>query len=110
MTDAELRRLAEGATPGPWEHQQNFPDHEGPDTWWVDGPENSVVGVDCTGRPCVTKADSRYIAAVSPDAVLDMLNRLDLAHRLSHAVSEWEDLAGAPPEVRDARRAYDKAS
>jgi len=68
-----LRSLAEAATPGPWEargHAVGFPG-----TGLARGEFHVVA--DTYEDP----ADARYIAAVSPDVVLALLDRLEAAER-----------------------------
>lgn len=68
---AELRRLAENATPGPWVHE------------WVDGDDWWAVYGQPTGDMVCPEVctmwgsdEAAYIAAASPDVVLGLLDRL----------------------------------
>lgn len=94
MTDidtAALRRLAEAATPGPWS--------------WVDsgiesgsrvlgGATQPVLRTSPAGWPAA--ADSAYIAAANPSAMVELLDRL------AGAEAERDRLRA---QVEDARRA-----
>jgi len=64
---AELRRLAEEATPGPWiqRHEKHY------DVIW-DNDGFRVCGN-------VKRADASYIAAADPQTVLALLDALDVA-------------------------------
>ena len=72
MTHDELRALCKAATPGPW---GTHPD----DPWEVQGNLAAYHGDDC--EPVCTirtddAADATYIAAVSPDVVLGLLDEI----------------------------------
>lgn len=84
MTDyADLRRLAEAATPGPW-----FDDY-------------GKIGAGDSGIGEMDRSDdAAYIAAASPDVVLALLDRLDglraaLDRLLAVAMVEEEDVSPA---------------
>lgn len=100
---AELRRLAEAATPGPWWHE------------WVDGDDWWAVYGQPTGdmvcpEVCTTGGsdESAYIAAANPAVVLGLLDATDTAaDRLAHmreardnARAEVERLTALVAEVR----------
>lgn len=62
---AELRRLAEGATPGPWE---------------MSGGGEYIAPIGILAFPDdggVTSADARYIAAANPQTVLALLDEVE---------------------------------
>ena len=93
ILDAELRRLAEAATPGPWWHEW-----VGGDDWWA------VYGQPTGGmvRPevCTTwgSDESAYIAAANPAVVLGLLDATDaLRAELAH-MCEARDNARAEVE------------
>ena len=78
----ELRRLAEAATPGPWESDGL----EVCQHWSLPEPWHAVVNAEiscgpyCYGgsvRPIERDADAAYIAALSPDVVLALLDERD---------------------------------
>lgn len=87
---AELRRLAEAATPGPWWHE------------WVDGDDWWAVYGQPTGDMVCPEVctmwgsdESAYIAAANPAVVLGLLDATDaLRAELAHMC-----------EARDAQRA-----
>jgi hypothetical protein len=77
----ELRKLAEKATPGPWTPVSDLPD------WGVSGSGNGnadpVVTLNRKYRApwrqnlgC-SQIDAEYIAACSPDNIIQLLNKLD---------------------------------
>ena len=78
----ELRRLAEAATPGPWESDGL----EVCQHWSLPEPWHAVVNAEiscgpyCYGgsvRPIERDADAAYIAALSPAVVLALLDERD---------------------------------
>jgi hypothetical protein len=77
MTD--LRALAEAATPGPWRAEKYVPSldddwTEGTYGWWVEG----LDWADDSGEfRNFTGPNAAYIAAVSPDVVLALLDERD---------------------------------
>ncbi|HBO1943234.1 TPA: ead/Ea22-like family protein [Pseudomonas aeruginosa] len=89
MTDhAELRRLAEAATPGPWEYQAPLKVLAADRTW--------IVLIALSHANCrEDKANSRFIAANNPKTVLALLDEID---RLK---AENEALRGALQAVVD---------
>jgi hypothetical protein len=78
MTDtAELRKLAEAATPGPWERDMSY---DWPSKVRSKHPEHHnrwVVDVPSFPTDEYTFKDAAYIAAVSPDVLLALLDRLE---------------------------------
>ena len=86
---AELRRLAEAATPGPWWHEWA----DGDDWWAVYGqPTGDMV---CPEVCTMWGADeSAYIAAANPAAVLGLLDEADaLRAELAHTTEVRRTLA-----------------
>jgi hypothetical protein len=118
VTPAEIRALAEAATPGPWAAT----------SWTVE--DCSTDGEPCAGRlvPAEegdevlyrsvhvvgggevchvepsSEADARYIAAFSPERAIDLLDRLDAAEReverLREAVADYAEIADAYRRTR----------
>ena len=99
MNTEELKRLAEAATPGPWEYQKDSKDF----------PVNGYVTVrDCIFSVCVLpyegiRTDDRvtdnglFIAAANPAAILELIRQRDeLLAALKDAremVSDWAGYA-----------------
>ena len=85
---AELRRLAEAATPGPWEAFGAVDGRRG-ERWLgvttdMRATESARAGDVFAAQDC-TRQDALFIAAANPAAVLGLLNELDtLADRLAH--------------------------
>lgn len=66
MTHAELRRLAEAATPGPWYVEKR------PHTYWeMRTKYGSLIFRDAN------ECDAAYIAAVNPKTVLGLLDEIE---------------------------------
>jgi hypothetical protein len=65
MDDAELKRMAEAATPGPWEI-----DVFGDTSVKTPNPRNAHVATTSKGR------DANFIALANPRVVLGLLSRL----------------------------------
>ena len=87
---AELRRLAEAATPGPWWHE------------WVDGDDWWAVYGQPTGdmvcpEVCTTGGsdESAYIAAANPAVVLGLLDATDALRAESARMTEARNNARA---------------
>ena len=89
---AELRRLAENATPGPWEaHDRGI----GWEVWNDGAPLNSAF------RETFPAYDAAYIAAASPDVVLSLLDRLaHMTEARDNARAEVERLSAQVEAVR----------
>mgnify|MGYP001462344672 FL=1 len=101
MNIEELKRLAESATPGPWEYQKDSKDF----------PVNGYVTVrDCIYSVCVLpyegiRADDRvtdngrFIASANPTAILELIRQRDeLLAALKDArelVDDWGAYASA---------------
>ena len=87
----ELRRIAEAATPGPWEvvglsgygglYALRMP-HRSGRTWY---------GVECIKR----REDAKYFAACDPDTILALLDERDA---LADALAAVMKLNGATPK------------
>ncbi|EOG6099314.1 TPA: ead/Ea22-like family protein [Pseudomonas aeruginosa] len=102
MTDhAELRRLAEAATPGPWEYQAPLKVLAADRTW--------IVLIALSHANCrEDKANSRFIAANNPKTVLALLDEIDgLSDELSACTEHpggcgyWREAAKRRAEERD---------
>lgn len=61
---ADLRRLAEAATPGPWEQSEG-------------GMYVDVVDDDSQVAEVIRRADAAFIAAANPAAVLALLDEIE---------------------------------
>ena len=96
---AELRRLAEAATSGPW--RVNSRAVEGPED---DDGYSSVVAYVEDEHTDEWAANVRYLAAVSPDVVLGLLAALELARasgdRLAAAVPATAILSRSRRDTR----------
>ncbi|HBN9194125.1 TPA: ead/Ea22-like family protein [Pseudomonas aeruginosa] len=110
MTDhAELRRLAEAATPGPWEYQAPLKVLAADRTW--------IVLIALSHANCrEDKANSRFIAANNPKTVLALLDEIDgLSDELSACTEHpggcgyWREAAKRRAEERDRLRAQNDA-
>ena len=80
---ANLRALAEAATPGPWTVQDHADDDGddaprivAPDSQEPENPWFVAEACACCGPGDATPANARYIAAVSPDVVMGLLDAL----------------------------------
>ncbi|EMM8312646.1 ead/Ea22-like family protein [Pseudomonas aeruginosa] len=102
MTDhAELRRLAEAATPGPWEYQAPLKVLAADRTW--------IVLIALSHANCrEDKANSRFIAANNPKTVLALLDEIDGLNDELSACTEhpggcgyWREAAKRRTEERD---------
>lgn len=81
---AELRKLAEAATPGPWESDDTtVSQHWSRPEPWLDVVNDEIACMAyCYGgsvRPIERPEDAAYIAAANPTAVLELLDRLEAA-------------------------------
>lgn len=96
LTAAELermRRVAEGATPGPWEtyesiHAETFVCEEGRSMF-------GVVSQPATGREDYGRANAEHIATFDPPTVLALIDRLEAAEARAERVE-----ALAEPDLR----------
>ena len=82
-----LARLAEAATPGPWEATQEGLTH--PDGWEIDAPDGPVVSECCGYRGSVGKtADAEFIAAANPATILRLIEELRKATRAAQTLGK----------------------
>lgn len=72
----ELRKLAGGATPGPWMPHIAFPKSENYSTLFV------------TTDSEATRTDLRFIAAANPATILSLIDRLERAEGALQAISD----------------------
>ena len=66
---AHLRALAEGATPGPWRTE---PDPISGASYFIAGADDDAPSMAADHEPT-----ARYIAAISPDVMLALLDRME---------------------------------
>ena len=112
MTDvAELRRLAEAATPGPWEAFGAVDGRRG-ERWLgvttdMRATESARAGDVFAAQDC-TRQDALFIAAANPAAVLGLLDDADALRAevkrltaLVELVREWIDRRGVNVDSRD---------
>lgn len=91
MTDREkLRKLAEAATPGPWDYYRPHPNYR---AYAVDRVmPGGHLGEDvATTGDVYAEENGAYIAAANPTAVLDLLDQLDAAEAKLAAVRARRD-------------------
>jgi hypothetical protein len=84
MTDlAELKRLAEAATPGPWPHGGNCGNR-------ISDTSNGYIIRD------YSEQDREFIIAANPAAILDLVERVEMAERERDEAYQrgMEDAAG----------------
>lgn len=91
--EAELRRLAEAATPGPWSLTDGDPAMNG-QHWTI--RRQGVAGIRVSGFTYGFNGDAAYIAAANPAAVLALLDDLDAARA---AITRVQGLHGAYTET-----------
>ena len=72
---AELRRLAEAATPGPWDFHRPHPAYRAYSIEQV-MPEGHLGEAVAVTEEGAVEDNAAYIAAASPDVVLGLLDRL----------------------------------
>ena len=108
MNTEELKRLAEAATPGPWEYKKDSNDF----------PVNGYVTVrDCIFSVCVLPYEGirtddrvtdngRFIAAANPAAILELIRQRD---ELLAALKRIGELSYDSQAMRVAWEAIDKA-
>lgn len=116
-----LRKLAEAATPGPWQEEGRDVDH---DKMLArgDNPGDSVgLGCDVEGPPegwmrgqFHRHADAAYIAAANPAAILRLLDRLEAVEKWVNrpwSSGPWSEdyIAGYEAAVADVRALLDKS-
>ena len=103
---AELRRLAEAATPGPWSLTDGDPAMSG-QHWTI--RRQGVAGIRISGFTYGFNGDAAYIAAANPATVLALLDdadalRAELAHMREardNARAEVERLTALVEAVRE---------
>ena len=95
MNTEELKRLAEAATPGPWNTSPGGCGIIGPDKQWLGGMNDWV----CEYSEEMTQSENNaaFIAAANPAAVLELIRQRDeLLAALKDAremVSDWAGYA-----------------
>ena len=95
MNTEELKRLAEAATPGPWNTSPGGCGIIGPDKQWLGGMNDWV----CEYSEEMTQSENNaaFIAAANPAAVLELIRQRDeLVEALKDAremVSDWAGYA-----------------
>lgn len=90
MTDnANLRALAEKATPGPWEVDTNAPFSNDLTGIFVEHLKRYAVLFADRDQP--TRADAKFIAAAHPQAVIALLDRIEAAGRLIRDFTDSDD-------------------
>ena len=100
--DAELRRLAEAATPGPWSLTDGDPAMSG-QHWTI--RRQGVPGIRVSGFTYGFNGDATYIAAANPAVVLGLLDRLaHMTEARNNARAEAERLSAAVGRVRELHR------
>ena len=98
---AELRRLAENATPGPWDSYRPRPSYR---AYAVDQvmPAGHLGEAVATTQDVNAEENAAYIAAASPDVVLGLLDRLaHMTEARDNARAEVERLTGRVELVRE---------
>ena len=115
-----LRELAEAATPGPWEaiiFDSGHSKFEFEASVCTQDVGDSICRMDGLLRTADNERyrtdgslDALYIAAVSPDVVLGLLDRLDKAERIADLAREYAQtaLAAVLPEL--LARAWDEGA
>ncbi len=90
MNIEELKRLAEAATPGPWEYDYDDQDHDrlGGILWGTN--HYAIATIPYNGQVSDEKvtATGNYIAAANPAAVLELIR-------------QWDELLSALKEARE---------
>ncbi len=106
-----LRALAENATPGPWEADDNQPFSRDLQGIFAPGERRYVLKVEFDEQP-ENPADAEFIAAANPATVLDLLDRLERAEAALERVRALEPtwhkgMYGCPQDMfsRDSIRA-----
>lgn len=120
MTDVEfveLRKIAENATPGPWEwappSDESWPmEDESLETSWIGehGYKETVLsgwGHSASGTAAEPQ-DREFIATFNPERVLELLDRLERAEaalqRVRALADRWNDTPDYKPSVYDEGR------
>ena len=98
---AELRRLAEAATPGPWDYYRPHPNYRAYAVDRVMPGGHLGEDVATTGDVCAEE-NGAYIAAANPAAVLGLLDRLaHMTEARDNARAEVERLTAMVEAVRE---------
>ena len=92
MNIEELKRLAEAATPGPWEIDDMLADITGIEVWSTDG-------MLCES---ISEENARYIAAANPAAVLELIDiYYGCKDALEAVVNQRQELLAALKDARE---------
>ena len=98
---AELRRLAEAATPGPWDFHRPHPAYRAYSIEQV-MPEGHLGEAVAVTEEGAVEGNAAYIAAASPDVVLGLLDRLaHMTEARDNARAEVERLTALVEAVRE---------
>ena len=101
---AELRRLAEAATPGPWDYYRPHPNYRAYAVDRVMPGGHLGEDVATTGDVCAEE-NGAYIAAANPAAVLGLLDRLaHMTEARDNARAEAERLTAKVERVRELHK------
>jgi hypothetical protein len=84
MDDAELKRVAEAATPGPWSSDRADAPGASWEVWGHDGSDYENFVADCR----IGRANATYIATFDPPTVLGLLSRLSAAEAKAGVLEE----------------------
>ncbi|MFW4644516.1 ead/Ea22-like family protein [Pseudomonas aeruginosa] len=120
MTDhAELRRVAEAATPGPWSCNRHWAIVGGPILEFTNGAAQQQIAMACGQswmRDDELRNNAEFIAANNPKTVLALLDEIDgLSDELSACTEHpggcgyWREAAKRRAEERDRLRAQNEA-
>lgn len=90
--ERELKRLAEAATPGPWQVDGalSVMGDVKPETWEEVCITGDFMGSDGGEKKAQNEANARHIAAANPATVLRLLAHIET---LAKAVKDWGDYA-----------------
>ncbi|MFS6918794.1 ead/Ea22-like family protein [Pseudomonas aeruginosa] len=120
MTDhAELRRVAEAATPGPWSCNRHLAIVGGPILEFTNGAAQQQIAMACGQswmRDDELRNNAEFIAANNPKTVLALLDEIDgLSDELSACTEHpggcgyWREAAKRRAEERDRLKAQNDA-
>ena len=88
----ELKRLATGATPGPWTFKRHTcslsGEHTATDDWTVSGPKSESI---CFEGNNPTLADPEYLAAANPQAITELIAALEAAEKDADRYRFWRN-------------------
>lgn len=76
-----LLELARAATPGPWRADDDLANN-----WRVDAPDDADPDCATSVTDDMYKSDAEYIAAVSPDVLTELIERLRAAESRECAI------------------------